>query len=58
MEIEKFIDGLISLRTLLTRRDIKQLERSLSFAVIKNSFSERPNNIREELKLREITRKK
>ena len=38
--------------------ELEQLEKSLSFLAIKNRFWVRPNNPREELRLREITKKK
>ena len=44
----------------ITKKDeLEELERSLNFLAIKNRFWVRPNNnFREELRLREITRKK
>lgn len=38
--------------------ELEQLEKSLNFLAIKNRFWVRPNNPREELRLREITKKK
>ena len=38
--------------------ELEHLEKSLNFLAIKNRFWVRPNNPREELRLREITKKK
>ena len=38
--------------------ELKELERSLNFAAMKIRFWGKPNNFREELRLKEITRKR